>query len=766
MKNRPSTQSSAPLLAGGSASIEIRLLGGFELRCRGAVMEALDSTIARALIAYLACHPDRVLDREMVASLLWPEVTETTARHNLRQALYGLRRAFALADAGDIPIEATRSTLGLASGSTIWVDVRAFGEAVSRGQREDGSIEPAQLSRAAQLYRGDLLAGFYLRESPDFEEWLMAEQERLKEDALAALRRLVGHHLETGSYAVGMQCARQLLRIDSFAEEAHRNLMQLYALSGRRSRALGHYQELQRHLRRDLGVDPAEETQALARQIESEELPAQVAARDGQSRGPVVPFVGREAAMAQLAAAWSAVQGGAGRLTLVEGPSGIGKTRLVRTFLDGATSGTPATVLLGAGFEGDPPVPYRPLAEALGNAVATDPDTADQILVASGQKALQILAPLVTELAAVDPRLQTRLERERPEALPETLALALSRVLGSLGQRGGKDRPVRPVILFLDDLQAADSATLQLLELLPRTVAELPCWIVGTYRAEPLPRGHPLRRLSAQVGRQRVSSIELGALDRESLEHVAETLLGERHPAFATALHQGSGGHPHKAAELVNLLADEQLLTPLADRRWSVAGDPKDLDRYAGLSLDEVVRERLRSLPPTSRRLLSLAAVVGQVFAPEVLQEVEGEHGEVVEIALEILTDRWFVRPFPRYWADSRRERFKALAGEGARTALFEFTHPSLRALVYRSLPKERVRFLHKKVADSLESRCGGGVEGPVELLAHHFRLAGQHRQAADYALAASERAQRLGAEEIALTYRRNADEALRRLAR
>ncbi|HEX4953620.1 MAG TPA: AAA family ATPase [Thermoanaerobaculia bacterium] len=765
MKHKPASPLASPALAPAMAPLEIRLLGGFELRWCGTPLEGLDSSTVRALIAYLACHSGRHLERETLAGLLWPEVDEAASRHNLRQALYSLRQALAGAGVEETPIEATRHTLGLAPGETVRVDVRAFAEAVARGQRPDGTIDPAQLARAAQLYRGDLLAGFYLRDSSAFEEWLIAEQERLKEVAATALRQLVRHHLEMGSYPLGMQAARQLLRIDPFSEETHRDLIQLYAASGRRSRALAHYRELTRQLRRELGVEPSSETQALARSIESEELRPVETADAEPSRGPVIRFVGRSREMEQLQMAWSTVQRGAARLTLVEGPAGIGKTRLVRTFLHLATSSVAATVLLGSSFEGDPPIPYRPFAEALGNAIATDPDTATQILVASGHRALEILAPVVPELVTLDPRLEEALHRTGPKVPADDLAGALARVLGSLSDRGGLERPARPLILFLDDLHAADTASIGMVEALFRSLSHQPCWFLCAYRPDPLPERHPLRRLAALAGRQGVSRIQLEPLGREPIGQVVEALLGEPDPLFAGRLFEQSGGHPLMTAELVNLLADQEGISRLPSRTWSLTPS-STLGCLERSRVEEVLGERLLGLPTSTRRLLSLAAVLGQTFAPDLLQEAEGEHTQVVDLALELLTDRWFVRPFPRYWADSRIDRFRALAGGGARTASFEFTHPSLRALVYRSLPAERIRYLHGKVAESLENRRFGGVEGPVELLAHHFRIAGNPAKAAEYALAAARRAERLGAEEIALAYRRNADEALSRLGR
>ncbi len=733
--------------------LEILLLGGFEIRVAGQVLGGFESNTARALVAYLACNSGRPMARDVVASLLWPEVDERTALHNLRQALYSLRQTFqaaGLVEGG--PLRTSHRAVAFELGAQTWVDVQAFAEASRRGLLEGGGGDPNQLAKAAQLYRGDFLAGFYLRDSPSFEEWLSEERARLQEEAMTSLRRLVRLHLEAGRYPLSMQYIRQLLRIDPYSEEEHRDLMQVYALSGRRSRALAHYQELSRQLERELGVEPAEETRALAQRIENEEIvPAQPSPELSPS-APRIPFVEREAELARLEESWAAVLRGSCRLTLVEGPAGMGKTRLIRSFLDVATSRTRATVLLSSGIELSPPSGYRPFSEALANAIATDTDLANRILLSTGQRSLQELVPLIPELAQLEPKLAAR---PRQEQGAPTLLEATARLIEVLADRGGPGRPAHPVILFLDDLHTADQATIELLGGLLSQIPERPCWLLGSFRPDGLEPDHPLSTLLALHSPRRIQRIALEPLTPQGTLEIARSLVArEDAEALGEWLFRHSSGVPLLAAELANGLADLGVLLPTSSGRWLLSGELDQIDPTFLTSLEELLRLRLRGLPPSARRLLTLAAVLGQTFDADLLREAEGEHVQVVEIALRLLMERWFLRPYPRYWGDTRQARVLASGAAGTCTGIFEFTHPTLRALVYRTMPAERLAQLHRRVAEILELRTSLETLGSSETIAYHFGLAGAGERAKPHAQAAALRAELLRCEEVASYYR------------
>jgi len=167
------------------AKPSLTLLGGFELRRGDGHAVRLPVKKAEALLAYLALHPAHPLPRDTLAALLWGERTDEQARGSLRYTLGVLRKALAPGPA----LVAEGHAVGL-DGAAIEVDALAFEALVEEGT-------PAALERAADLYRGDLLEGAAVTEPP-FEEWLIAERERLRELVIEALARLLAHHGTAG----------------------------------------------------------------------------------------------------------------------------------------------------------------------------------------------------------------------------------------------------------------------------------------------------------------------------------------------------------------------------------------------------------------------------------------------------------------------------------------------------------------------------------------------------------------------------------------
>ena len=149
------------------ATLRLRLLGGFDARVDTAAPLELRRKKAKALLAYLAVNAGQAQSREKIAGLLWGNSDEEQARANLRQMLSELRKSFPEAVLRDLRIDGEEFSLDPGAAE---VDVTAFTEAVAEGT-------PPSLQRAADLYRGELLAGFSLREEA-FEEWLAGERAR------------------------------------------------------------------------------------------------------------------------------------------------------------------------------------------------------------------------------------------------------------------------------------------------------------------------------------------------------------------------------------------------------------------------------------------------------------------------------------------------------------------------------------------------------------------------------------------------------------
>jgi DNA-binding SARP family transcriptional activator len=718
--------------------VEVRLLGGFEVRVNGRPVSGFESQKVRGLLAYLVASRGTSHSRERLAELFWPDSEPDAARSSLRQALYNLRSTL-VHEVDWQPVVSTRQAVTFSRDPGVWLDVEAFEDGLHRGW----------LDQAVQLYRGDFLYGCPVPGSSELEDWIEEQQERLREGVIQALRTLISHYRDRGGYRLAIQHAQRLLALDVVSEDAHRQLMALYSVSGRRGRALSQYEDLRHRLDRELGVEPSEETHALYRAILREE---QVAGERGEGMepvGPLMPLVGRDAELSALRRVWGAVQRGTGAFTLLEGEPGVGKSRLAKSFLSEAEKSAGAVLLARCqGFE--PEVPYQPIRDALRNDVGGNSEQTDAASLALAGAP----AELVAEIARLLPELS------RPDLPPRTpgpdaaardrLADAVWQVLRRLTSLSGR-RSARPLLVLLEDLHLADRTTLGLLErLLPR-LASAPVMILATAatggRAEAV---DPLARLrpESQKGRSEVSQIFLDRLDDAAVRQIARRLMGPSESGDLARLYlRYAAGLPLAIAELTNLLSDEGVLVRSAGGGWT-ATSPLDRVRLPeSAPLKEIILRRLSLLPTSTRRLVTLAAVLGHGFDAELLREVEREHTMVVEHAIGVLLDRWLVRHATSQWHASRRESDIVLWANGARRGAFEFSHEIVRRTIYDSLSRTRRRVLHRQVAEVLERRAGEDREAVCELLAYHYAHAGAWDRTVAYLKMASDRALHLSVE-------------------
>ncbi|MGN7737878.1 alpha/beta hydrolase [Sinorhizobium sp. Sb3] len=229
----------------------LTLLGGFD--CAGLDAGSPASTRkARALVAYLALQAEHSQSREKLAALLWGEVGEEQSRASLRQTLSVLRRSLGATGREWLLIKGDRVVLDLRDGD---LDVRQF-EALAAGSAT------VDLEQANALYCGELLEGFDLAEDP-FEDWLRIERERLRLLAIAVLENLITRHIAANEPVAAVPVATRLLCLEPLREDIHRTLMRVYAAQGQFNLALAQYQRCADTLRKQLGVQPEPETQAL-----------------------------------------------------------------------------------------------------------------------------------------------------------------------------------------------------------------------------------------------------------------------------------------------------------------------------------------------------------------------------------------------------------------------------------------------------------------------------------------------------------------------
>jgi len=681
--------------------------------------------------------------RDALAALLWPEYDQSRGYAALRRTLSVLNKALGGAGLG---IE--RESIGLADDAKMWLDLDQF-RARLAAPRAHGHPETETcprcvrpLTEAAELYRGDFLAGFSLRDSPAFDDWQFFQAEEARRELLGALDRLVCHHTARAEFKPGIAHARRWLSIDSLHEPAHRALMQLYAQSGQRSAALRQYQECVRVLKQELGVEPLEETTRLYEAIKENRIQTVVsnqssvvsgspASTDHSSlRTDHYPLVGRSRELDALLRMYAAISTD-GRFAVIEGEAGIGKTRLAEEFMQRAHA-SGAAIITARGYEGEADYPYSLFIDALRGLIGQPP-----IGTIGGQpdRSMRLdRAPAIwlSEAARLLPELIGRYP-DLPPAPPLDGPSARSRFFEGIRQVVLMlcDGAPSPGVLFLDNLHWADEASLDLLTYLVRRVSGQALFILAAWRSEDVPADHRLSHLVAEAQRSGSGMLlALSPLDRAQVGELVQSIkVGDAvQPSdLSERLYRETEGVPFFVVEYLEAMSRRG-----AD--WSMPSSVRDL-----------LRARFASIDEAGRQLLQTAVMIGRSFDLDTLREASGRSEEETVSAIEKLVAQRLIREMP--------------PSDAAQTPIYDFSHEKLRELIYEETGLARRRLLHQRVANALvaRGRKRRQQESLAGQIAHHFQMAGQTNEAADYFWQAGEQARALFANVEALSHFRAA---------
>jgi predicted ATPase/DNA-binding SARP family transcriptional activator len=313
------------------AQLILSFLGPLQITLGGEALTIFRSDKERALLAFLALEADRPHRREALIGLLWPEQPAALALNNLRKSLHRLRQT--LRDQGATPpfLLITPKTIQFNPNSDYQLDVAEFSALLeachqhTHRRLETCSVCNRRLQQAAQLYRRELLQGFFLADSVAFDEWVLVKREWLRWQALEVFYILNEFYTRRGEYTLAQRYVLRQLDIEPWRESAHRQLIRLWALRGERSAALAQYEACRRVLAEELGVEPEVETKALYQHIKGERFPYRITAPLPNLPTYLTPFIGREVEIEQLTAR---LLDPAYRLVTLVGEGGIGKTRL------------------------------------------------------------------------------------------------------------------------------------------------------------------------------------------------------------------------------------------------------------------------------------------------------------------------------------------------------------------------------------------------------------------------------------------------------
>jgi len=702
-------------------TLKIQLFGGLAVWLGDQLVDFPTQKI-KSLFAYLVTHRDRAHPRDVLIGQFWGESPEAKANSSLRYALSVLRKALGavlIAQATSVRFNEARHH---------WLDVEEFGKLIKKSQGlPKGSAERTQcLQEAVGLYQG--VAGFY-------DDWVLFEQERLKDLYLDALRELADFYKAQQDYAQAVLYLKQIQRSSPSSEEVYRELMYLYAVMGDRAAALRQYEACRRALK-EMKLEPLPETRLLYERIKaaSEELkrwrPAELIRRYPEL---TVPFVGRSRELEALIELWADVCKRQGRFAFIEGEVGIGKTRLAHELMSYVQ--TQGGLILSGSCHGIGGMPYQPLIDALRSN-----------LTASDQKQLKKLQELpavwLAEIVKLVPELRERFTRTikpNPSLGPEQDRSRLFEGLTQCILHLTKDRPL---LLFLDDLHRADEATLQYLSYLSRRVKDKRILVISTHRVEELEESRLLTDLIGQLLRQGVAQKltleQLFFTDTKKLIHRLLKLEGKKldfFEDFTQQLYDETEGNPLFIVELIKSLIEAGVLKQEEQGRWHLTIG-RISEEHIPRSLREGIAMRLRRLSKFERRLLELAAVAGREFEPKLLLRADSQSEDQI---LEML--------------DDLRRAYLIIEKDGK----FGFHHELFRQVLYEGISQARRRHLHLKVAKALEAQYGERTDEVAAELAHHFYEAQEWPKALEYFIKAGECAKAAYANQAALDFFRKA---------
>ncbi len=267
--------------------LSLGFLGGFVVSLDAEPVTAFGADKARALLAYLATEPGRPHPRAHLATMFWPNLDDKKAGHNLSQTLLRVRHALQQRQGANSSrfLLASYQEVTFNECSDFDLDVarfRSLFDAIAGHSHTSGVLCTAcqrWLAEAAALYRGEFLAGLFVPDSVEFEEWRLLRQEELHRGAVDVLTRLVGYHAARAEHEQLQQVARRLIALEPWLEEGHAQLMRSLAQDGQVASALKQFEAYKHTLAAELGLQPAPDMLRLAEQIRAGMLPTVTAAR-------------------------------------------------------------------------------------------------------------------------------------------------------------------------------------------------------------------------------------------------------------------------------------------------------------------------------------------------------------------------------------------------------------------------------------------------------------------------------------------------------
>jgi DNA-binding SARP family transcriptional activator len=645
-------------------TVYIGVLGGYRvLRLERPVIDWQRRT-AKSLTKLLAVQPGHALHQEQILDLLWREVDVESAINSFRKALHAARRAL---EPDLAPRE--RSAYFRLSDAMLSLNMQHVVVDADDFQR---LAESALHGRDITAYETALAAyGGELLPEDRYEEWCVDRRSFLMEltvRLLVGLAELLQHH---GAYTVAADRLGEVLALDRTREDVHCRLMRLYAGMGARDRAIRQFHICEDALRREFELAPDAETVALYQDVVAGRVPKWSPAAEGErapselrpapAAEPTVggQFVGRDRELGHLHDLLAQADRETGRMVLVTGEAGVGKTRLVAEFATDARR-LGAAVLWGGGDSHTDHLAHGTLFMALEGYAASLPDSEREELA-------QRYPALVHFVPSLGMRRQLPPLTDRPGDDHLYLVPTVVRLLTDLAR-------TRPVVLVLGDLHASHYSTVHLLPYLALLAAQRRWLLVGSVRPEEVGATTELQHMIDVMTRERLCAhVNLSRLARLDCDRLVRRMLpgGQVSGELLERIYVRSLGNPLFAGELVREMVDRFELV-LENGSWHAAFP---LSAHVPTRVRALVAMRVAPLDDSVRRVLALVAAADavEISLAALRSGAAALHPPVSDVTLFDALDRALK-------VGILEERKDAYA----------FAHPLVRSALYEDLPKHR----------------------------------------------------------------------------
>jgi len=641
-----------------------------------------------ALLIRLAIEAGRKLTRDYLMELLWPDVAAPRARHSLAQALTVLKEKI-----GRDRLVVQRASIALLAG-TVQVDA-------GRLEAGDGEI------------RGQFLDGFEVPGAVQFEQWKDEWRAKLMPRIRDCLVRQMDGGRRIGDFETVERHAQLLLELDPLSDDAVRGVMEARAWVGDRSNALKVYQRFETRLAEELGAKPGPDLVRIADLLREGRRAATRPGKAGQvserqeRRFEAETLVGREREFARLYDAWLEVRRREPRIVALLGDPGVGKTTLTNAFVSTCQM-EGAAIARAQAYDAERELPFGVLAELIKQL------TLQRAIGGADPEALSELTRVSPEIFTAFPGVPKPVEWAA-EVIPLRLADSFLKAVEAATEES-------PLVLVVDDVHAADNATVAILHMVARKLPRTRLLLILTARSNELRTVAGPSALMSDGTIEALQTLELEPLPGEAAERLVKARVTKAEVPVADVpvarILQAGNGNPLA----LELLTKEWL----AHGSSSLLGDLEALNTQPAANIGipraigAVFERQIRRLDAPTRAALDLAAVLGRRLADLSLYDV-------VELS-----------------AAAAGEALSRLKEEGLLREVhggLEFRNELIRAQAYYAVVGPARQQLHRRVGEVLDQQPDANRQAPKLEVAWHLLRGGDRSRAVSSAIEGSEAA-------------------------